>query len=141
MVADSGGGTSRTLILGAGWVGSRLAKRLASEGHAVTVTNRPGTIDKVKPLYFRPVTLPDEVSQRIEFDINLPETWVVLPSAEEFDTVVVTFPLASERVIDFWTSYLKSIPNVLCYSSTSVYEVYVVVGEIVLMWMRHWLRT
>jgi len=125
-MADEGGGKAaggRTLILGAGWVGSRLAKKLVAEGRTVAVTNRPGTQEKVKPLYFRPVTLPDEVTERMVFDLDSRETWESLPPPETFDSVVVTFPLSSAEVVAFWDEYLCRVPHVICYSSTSVYEV------------------
>ena len=41
------------LVLGAGWVGSRLALRLHESGLGVRVTNRPGTAVGAKEPYFR----------------------------------------------------------------------------------------
>ena len=124
-MVDKGGVKSsrRTLILGAGWVGSRLATRLDSEGNSVTVTNRPGTNERMKPPYFRPVELPETVSQRREFDLDVRETWEMLPPPDQFDEVVVTFPLSTNTIDLFWHEYLSRIPNVVCYSSTAVYEV------------------
>ena len=43
--------------------------------------------------------------------------------ASEFDAVVVTFPLASEVCEAFWDEYLSAAGRVVCYSSTSVYQV------------------
>lgn len=123
----SGASTSRKgerfLIMGAGWVGSRLATQLAESGANVAVTNRPSSIEKTKPLYFRPVTMPSKVKPRILFEVNDKETWVNLPPPSEYDSVVVTFPLASENCKDLFDEYLAHVPNVMCYSSTSIYQV------------------
>ncbi|KAL1520553.1 hypothetical protein AB1Y20_022129 [Prymnesium parvum] len=127
MCADRGGGPpekmEKVLILGAGWVGSRLATMLAKGGSEVAVTNRPGTVEKVKPLYFRPVTMPPEVKPRVLFEINDKATWSNLPPASDFDKVVITFPLASQACEEFFDEYLCNVPAVVCYSSTSVYQV------------------
>ena len=55
-----GGGSGQIAVLGAGWVGSRLAARLVHEGEHVCVTNRPSTAAKPKNSYFQPVELPGE---------------------------------------------------------------------------------
>ena len=60
------------LVLGAGWVGSRLALRLHESGLGVRVTNRPGTAVGAKEPYFQGVELP-EVVRRHEFDVTVPE--------------------------------------------------------------------
>jgi len=129
---DGGGGVyipkpgalpGRVLILGAGWVGSRLATRLADAGASVAVTNRPASAEKKKPLYFRPVSMPAKVKPRVTFEINDEETWANLPEAEEFDAVIVTFPLTSDKCQRFWEQYLSKVKTVVCYSSTSVYLV------------------
>ena len=59
--------TKPVLILGAGWVGSRLAQSLENDGIPVIVTNRPGTDAQAKPPYFRPVELTCPPFQRVDF--------------------------------------------------------------------------
>lgn len=113
----------KVLILGAGWVGSRLAARLSDEGMEVGVTNRPGTGEKVKPPYFRPVTMSSKVKPRVLFEVNDKATWANLPPASEYDAIVVTFPLVSQSCIELFDKYLRHAAHVVCYSSTSVYQV------------------
>jgi len=129
---DGGGGVyipkpgalpGRVLILGAGWVGSRLATRLADAGASVAVTNRPASAEKKKPLYFRPVSMPAKVKPRVTFEINDEETWANLPPASDFDAVVVTFPLTSDKCERFYDEYLSAAGTLVCYSSTSIYQV------------------
>lgn len=113
------------LVLGAGWVGSRLALRLHERGAGVHVTNRPSTVDPDgKNEYFRPVPLPESV-QRHAFDLALDDTWAALPAPEELQAVVITFPLSMSAmpIERFWERYLRRVPSVVCYSSTSVYRV------------------
>lgn len=123
-----GGAVGRTdegavLILGAGWMGSRLAVKLHGEGRAVHATNRPGTNVYGKDPYFRAVSIPETVSQS-RFDLLAPETWGELPDAAGLSAVVLTFPLSLPMGEQFWESYLKHVRGtVLCYSSTSVYQI------------------
>lgn len=121
--STAGGRKERVLILGAGWVGSRLATKLSEAGCDVAVTNRPGSSEKVKPMYFRPVTMPGKVKPRVVFEINDRETWANLPPATEYDSVVVTFPLSTKNCMAFFDEYLSTVQNVVCYSSTSVYQI------------------
>jgi len=90
----------------------------------VFATHRPGTKADAKPPYFRPVPLDGLVPpvKMLEFDMGQPATWANLPPAESLSGAVVTFPLSSGPH-EFWDSYLSAIPNVLCYSTTSVYQV------------------
>ena len=75
--SDDGGGD--VLVLGAGWVGSRLALQLQEDGCGVCVTNRPTTVDpNAKNEYFRPVPLPEAVP-RYAFDLADESTWAALP--------------------------------------------------------------
>ena len=125
--ADEGGGgdggsTKPVLVLGAGWVGSRLARALLEHGHSVVVTNRPGTNVQAKPPYFRPVPLELPSTSAVSFNLDDPETWGSLPAPEDISAAVVTFPL-SPGPEALWESYLQHVPNVVCYSSTSVYQV------------------
>ena len=110
------------LILGAGWVGSRLGVRLFDEGEKVLVTNRPRTVVSRKDPYFRPVDLPPEVDRRA-FDVNDRNTWAALPPPEGLNAAVLTFSTAPEQCTPFWDEYLSRVPRVVCYSSTAVYRV------------------
>jgi len=119
----SGGGRP-VLILGAGWVGSRLAQSLADQGTPVVVTHRPTTEVDKKPPYFRPLSLQPQLppdAQRA-FELDDPETWANLPPPESLRAVVITFALPASPE-HFWREYLRRVPNVVCYSSTSVYQV------------------
>jgi len=114
---------SSVLVLGAGWVGSRLARRLHEDGSDVHVTHRPSTIDPdAKDDYFRPVPLPASI-ERHRFDLADPESWSALPPASSISSVVITFPLNLPAAENFWETYLRHVPRVVCYSSTSVYQV------------------
>lgn len=115
---DHGG----VLVLGAGWVGSRLARKLSDAGLEVHATNRPSTDPMAKDEYFRPVALSGTV-QRHSFDLADPATWSSLPPPRELRAVVITFPVALPAVEVFWDEYLRHVPNVLVYSSTSVYQI------------------
>jgi len=124
---DDGGGESPSkpvLVLGAGWVGSRMAQSIVEDGTPVYATHRPGTKADDKPPYFRPVPLGGLVPpvKMLEFDLDDPATWTNLPAAESFSAAIVTFPLSSGPQA-FWDAYLERVPNVLCYSTTSVYQV------------------
>lgn len=118
---DSSSSDGPVLILGAGWVGSRVAESLLQDDVDIVVTHRPGTLENEKPLYFRPVELPIPPVKRVDFDLADPETWKQLPPAEELSAVIITFPM--DEPAEFWDAYLSSVGNVLCYSSTSVYQV------------------
>lgn len=121
--AHSPEGDGKVLILGAGWMGSRLALELHSQGRGVHVTNRPGTDRRDKDPYFRPVELPAAVSSS-RFDLLAPETWGDLPDPAGLAAVVVTFPVSLPMSERFYEAYLKDMRgSVLCYSSTSVYQV------------------
>ena len=122
--ADDGGaaGSKPVLVLGAGWVGSRLAQSLVEDGTPVCVTNRPGTSVDAKPPYFRPVPLDLPEASVLRFDMAQSETWENLPPPESLSAAVVTFPLSSGPH-GFWDAYLDHVPNVICYSTTSVYQV------------------
>ena len=117
------------LILGAGWVGSRMARALLDDGMATIVTNRPGTDVNKKPPYFRPLTLPSPpakpAAQRVEFDVTDSGTWGELPPADSIGGVIVTFPMSEPEA--FWEAYLGQVADrgrpILCYSTTSVYQV------------------
>lgn len=114
------------LILGAGWVGSRLAQSFIDDGMPVFVTNRPGTDMQTKPPYFRPVPIDCPPGVRLDFDLSDSSTWDVLPPAESLAAVVLTFSV-TEPPEAFWDSYLSKAraagAPVLVYSTTSVYQV------------------
>jgi nucleoside-diphosphate-sugar epimerase len=117
------------LILGAGWVGSRLAQSLLSSHTSVVVSNRPGTDVQAKPPYFRPVELSCDTDgvecppvTRLDFDLTQSPTWSNLPPPESLSAAVVTFPV-TDNVESFWDEYLSRVPHVVCYSTTSVYQV------------------
>lgn len=114
-------GDGDVVVLGAGWVGSRLVQQLEDEGFTVHATNRHGEGGE-KPAYFRPVDLSDTV-QRHVFDITKPETWDSLPPPETVRTAVLTFPLQPSTIEPFWEAWLSRVPSVVAYSSTSVYQV------------------
>jgi len=117
------------LVLGAGWVGSRVAQSLLDDGMPAVVTNRPGTDVSSKPPYFRPIELPappcSPSACRREFDLNDKSTWANLPAASEVAAAIVTFPMVTPE--PFWDAYLGDVAAagkpVLCYSTTSVYRV------------------
>ena len=110
------------LVLGAGWVGSRLALRLHESGLGVRVTNRPGTAVGAKEPYFQGVELPEAV-RRHEFDVTVPESWAGLPDPASLRAVVITFPMQLASVEPFWEAFLRRVPSVVAFSSTSVYQV------------------
>ena len=122
------------LVLGAGWVGSRLVQVLLEQGRSVVATHRPGTVAQEKPPYFRPVevSVPAEGASEsapsgprfssARFELDDRETWSNLPPASSVAAVVITFPLATAPE-EFWEAYLRDVRSVLCYSSTSVYQV------------------
>jgi len=116
---DSGG---KVLILGAGWMGSRVAAALGTHGEEVEVTHRPRTNLDAKDPYFRPVDLPASMP-RHEFDLLSPDSWANLPAPETLAAVVVTFPVSLPTAAQFWETYLRDVPTVICYSSTSVYQI------------------
>lgn len=113
-------GDGDLLVLGAGWVGSTLASRLHDQGHRVHVTNRPGSRQKVP--YFQPIRLASSVP-RSEFDIASQETWASLPLPSTLRAAVVTFPTTPDLIEPFWEEYLQHVPQVICYSSSSLYRV------------------
>lgn len=119
----AGEGNKPVLILGAGWVGSRLARSLEADDVPVIVTNRPGTDLHAKPPYFRPVELKCPPFTRVDFDIAEPSTWEALPEPESLAAVVVTFPCLEGVAEPFWDQYLGKVSSVLCFSTTSVYQV------------------
>ena len=95
----------------------------AEDGSDVHVTHRPATIDPdAKDDYFRPVPLPASI-ERHRFDLADPESWSALPPASSISSVVITFPLNLPAAENFWGAYLRHVPRVVCYSSTSVYQV------------------
>jgi len=126
---DGDASKQAVLVLGAGWVGSRLAQSLLDDGISTIVTNRPGTDVGSKPPYFRPLELPSPPAspcvERREFDLSEPSTWDNLPGPESLAGAVVTFPMVSTE--GFWDAYLSKVAAlgrpVLVYSSTSVYRV------------------
>jgi len=115
-------GNGEIMIVGAGWVGSRLATHLHDRGELVRVTNRPGIDQRHKEPYFEPVPLADDVP-RHEFDITDPTTWDSLPAPETLQAAVVTFATKTGTCELFWEQYLQYVPRVVCYSSTAVYQV------------------
>jgi len=120
----TGEGKKPVLVLGAGWVGSRLAQSLQSDDLPVIVTNRPGTDAQSKPPYFRPVELTCPPFQRADFDLSAPETWAALPPPESLGAAIITFPVTEVPTVSaFWEAYLGKVPNVLAFSTTSVYQV------------------
>ena len=123
-VEAEGGDDKPVLVLGAGWVGSRLAESLLEYGRRVLVTHRPGFDAQAKPPYFRPVPLDLPAETVLAFDINDRSTWNALPPPEELGAVVITFSLGTaDGPQPFWEAYLGRVPNVICYSTTSVYQV------------------
>lgn len=114
-------GGDAVLVLGAGWVGSRLALSLQRE-YRVIVTHRAGFDAASKPPYFRPVPLDLPPDDEVTFDIDDHTTWDNLPPPEALSSVVITFPLTSAPAA-FWDAYLCRVENVICYSTTSVYQV------------------
>eukprot|EP00316_Scyphosphaera_apsteinii_P021286 CAMPEP_0119315438 /NCGR_PEP_ID=MMETSP1333-20130426/35849_1 /TAXON_ID=418940 /ORGANISM="Scyphosphaera apsteinii, Strain RCC1455" /LENGTH=361 /DNA_ID=CAMNT_0007320797 /DNA_START=19 /DNA_END=1104 /DNA_ORIENTATION=- len=108
------------IVLGAGWVGSRLAARLLERGNRVRVTNRPNLQRKVP--YFQPLPLPAHMP-RHEFDLASKETWASLPPPETLKAAVLTFATTPALIEPFWEQYLQYVPQVICYSSTAVYRV------------------
>jgi hypothetical protein len=120
---DGGGGSGgKVLILGAGWMGSRVAAALGKQGQEVEVTHRPRTDLDAKDPYFRPVDLPASMP-RHEFDLLSPDSWANLPAPESLAAVVVTFPVSLPTAAQFWETYLREVPTLICYSSTSVYQI------------------
>ena len=112
------------LILGAGWVGSRLAARLSQERCArVAVTNRPDWRSRQKEAYFAPVPLNPPPVSRHAFDIDAPETWDALPEPETLGAAVLTFAATADQLRPFWERYLRKVPRTVAYSSTAVYRV------------------
>ncbi len=122
--ASDGPSDGPILILGAGWVGSRLARQLIEDGRQVYVTNRPyAGLERAKSPYFRPVPLPLS-TPRLEFDYCVPATWASLPPPESIGGVVITFALSDDGASSrFWEDYLCRARNAILYSSTSVYQV------------------
>lgn len=110
------------IVLGAGWLGSSLAQRLHDDGVDVHVTHRPGSQPALKPPYFRPIPLSDEIPCH-SFHLAKPETWPELPPPESMRAAVLTFPLNLEHLEPFHAAWLSRVPVVLAYSSTSVYQV------------------
>jgi nucleoside-diphosphate-sugar epimerase len=117
------GSDRRVLILGGGWVGSRVANHFAATGAAVTVTYRNPESIAHKPSYFKPARLHPSV-QQARFELESAESWANLPAAEGLTDVIVTFPLTdTETALAFHDHYLRAVRNVLVCSSTSVYDV------------------
>jgi len=112
------------IILGAGWVGSRLAARLHGGGVGVRVTNRPAppSRSRLKSDYYRPVPLPSSLPHH-DFDMAKRDTWDALPPPSSLRAAVITFSAMPEHCEPFWDEYLRHVPRVLCYSSTAVYQV------------------
>jgi nucleoside-diphosphate-sugar epimerase len=110
------------LVLGAGWVGSRVAQALLDDGSSVVVTHRPGTDASLKPPYFRPIPLELPRQSQLQFDVEDTSTWEQLPPPESLSAAVLTFPMA-DGTEAFWESYLSRVPYVICYSTTSIYQI------------------
>lgn len=123
-MAAQPGDEGPVLILGGGWVGSRVAKYLSARGTPVIVTNRDPSAIGSKAAYFRPLELPP-TTPRVAFELERRETWERLPAPEEVSGVIVTFPLTcADSAAAFHASYLSRARGgtVLC-GSTSVYDV------------------
>lgn len=113
----------RVMVLGAGWVGSRLASSLSASGTPVCVTNRPDFSSRRKEPYFAPVQLHDPPVRRLQFDLSMPETWDNLPPPESLGAAVITFPPSLEHATAFYDAYLSRVKRVIAYSSTAVYRI------------------
>lgn len=111
------------LVLGAGWVGSRLAARLSDIGVEVSATNRPNWQSRRKEGYFAPAPLADRPVTRFTFDIADRSTWAGLPDPSTVGTAILTFAPSLEDASAFWDAYLGRVPRVISYSTTSVYRV------------------
>jgi ankyrin repeat protein len=96
----------RVLIIGAGFVGSRLAKYLETFNFTVITTRR---------------TVPEEASNCVHFDLSNLDTWKNLP--EQIDVAVVTCPLTPlDKVQEFYSAYLsKHTKHIIAYGTTSRY--------------------
>mmetsp|Transcript_22467 Transcript_22467/g.60754 ORF Transcript_22467/g.60754 Transcript_22467/m.60754 type:complete len:439 (-) Transcript_22467:428-1744(-) len=116
---------SRVLVLGGGWVGSRVANHLAEQGAQVMVTHRDlDAVDAKKP-YFKPADLPKSIP-RFQFEFERQASWVNLPDPAGISAVIVTFPITDVSLAnEFHEAYLSRVPNAIVCSSTSVYEVLV----------------
>ena len=82
-----------------------------------------------KEPYFQGVELP-EVVRRHEFDVTVPESWAGLPDPASLRAVVITFPMQLASVEPFWEAFLRRVPSVVAFSSTSVYQVDVPVTSV-----------
>lgn len=112
------------LVLGAGWVGSRLAAHLSTERVEVSVTNRPDWDSRRKAPYFAPIPLDDFPIERHAFDIADNNTWAGLPDPSKVGAVVLTFEVkVLQDMAAFWDAYLSRVSRVIAYSTTSVYRV------------------
>ncbi|KAJ1636555.1 hypothetical protein T492DRAFT_958645 [Pavlovales sp. CCMP2436] len=113
----------RVVILGGGWVGSRVANHLADDGADVTVTSRDRADAAAKQAYYQPAELSEQVARQ-RFELECRESWSNLPPIDNTCDVIVTFPFADAKAaVDFYGSYLSRARSVLVCSSTSVYEV------------------
>ena len=88
--ASGAGTTDPVLILGAGWVGSRLARSLSGDDIPVVITRRPSTDVDAKPPYFRPVPLELPHERVVSFELSERATWEGLPAPETLSAVVVS---------------------------------------------------
>ena len=55
--------------------------------------------------------------------MTVPESWAGLPDPASLRAVVITFPMQLASVEPFWEAFLRRVPSVVAFSSTSVYQV------------------
>lgn len=110
MAAQTKQGARWVVILGAGFVGSRLATALESNEAA----------RQADPALRRRVL----ATHRSDFSLQDKESWARLPPTHEVDAVVVTFPCTPlEAVKELHSEYLSKVKRVVVYGSTSRYIV------------------
>lgn len=120
----------KIMVIGGGWLGKSLAKRLKKDGYEVAITGRNRVIETDDLIFF-------------QLDINIPETWSVIDQFNP-DFVIMCFPpLKSNEELcfleEFSTLKLKG-RKVVYTSSTGVYGPHGIFDEASLVDEEGWIR-
>lgn len=104
----------KTLILGGGWVGTRLC--LQNPSRHVTTSRSRGTLLRLKSLGL----------EAVEFDLAREDTWMNLPPQESVTATVITFSLSASQLPSFKKLLAERIAvdkPILCLGTTSAFQV------------------
>jgi len=101
------------LVLGGGWMGSRLCLRNTSRFIATT-----RNVEKLSELSAMGINA-------IHFDLLKEETWPNLPPKEDVEATIITFGILENSIPQLnrlWDNHLASDKPVLCFGSSSCFQ-------------------